>query len=312
MELYERLLYLHQHPARIAASFAYDLRHNPDASRPQIPAALAALLQARAQYQGQAEEIEREQREGVAPWADFGGTPTPAQLDAWHTQGDKEAEEIQRRIRAIIAALDALFCEICHALDAEGLTLTGGQISALKREALPDALAEELEAIKREHLASIPEGERLEDASAAALYEELTRQGLISGPYAAFAHHLGQFTHHLGQFTKERRKAPGEGLKWTGNKAEFAYFARRFAEHTQRGGMGQPYIREKALCRAFGFDDRQRVNTIRPYLSQQHTPRTSARIEAAFAAAWRAGEEARASSTGKPGEAPGLGASTPK
>lgn len=205
----------------------------------------------------------------------------------------------------ICAELDALFVELCRALDAEGLTLTGGQISALKRAGLPDALAEELEAIKGEHLASIPEAERLEDRNAAALYEELTRQGLICGPYTAFAY-------HLGQVTRGKQEAPAEGLKWTGNKAEFAYFARLFSEFTQPVGMGQPYIREKALCRAFGFDDRQRVNTIRPYLSDQHKPRTSAKIEAAFAAARRVKNEALAASTGEPGEAPAaLAASTP-
>lgn len=213
-------------------------------------------------------------------------------------EGDNSATEfvdLSRKMRNdICAELDALFAQLCRALDAEGLTLTGGQISTLKRAGLPDALAEELEAIKGEHLASIPEAERLEDESAAVLYEELTSQGLICGPYSAFCY-------YLGQVTQGKQKAPGEGLKWTGNKAEFAYFARLFSEFTQPGGMGQPYIREKALCRAFGLDDRQRVNTIRPYLSDQHKPRTSAKIEAAFAAAWRAKNEALAASTGEPG-----------
>ena len=223
-------------------------------------------------------------------------------------EGDSSATEfveLSRETRNnICAELDALFAELCRALDAEGLTLTGGQISALKRAGLPDALAEELEAIKGEHLASIPERERLDDRSAAALYEELTRQRLICGPYAAFAY-------YLGQVTRGKKKAPGEGLKWTGNKAEFAYFARLFSEFTQPVGMGQPYIREKALCRAFGFDDRPRVNTIRPYLSDQHKPRTSAKIEAAFAAARRVKNEALEASTGELGETPALAASTP-
>ena len=290
MELFERLLYLHQDPVKIAAGFADDMRNNPEADRSQIPAALASILQARSEYQAQAEEIEREQLERVAPWEDFGGTPNLAQRETWRAQADKDAKEEEQRVKETIAALDALFCEICRALDAEGLTLTGGQISALKRAGLPDALAEELETIKREHLASIPEAERLEDKSATALYEELTRQGLISGPYAAFSY-------YLGQVTRGKQKAPGEGLKWTGNKAEFAYFARLFSEFTQPGGMGQPYIREKALCRAFGFNDKQRVNSIRPYLSDQHTPKTRAKIDNAFAAARRAKNEALEAST---------------
>lgn len=300
MELFERLLYLHQDPVKIAAGFADYMRNNPEADRSQIPAALASILQARGIYQGDAEEIEREQLERVSPWEDFGGTPNQAQIENWRAQADKDAKEEEQRVKETITALDALFCKICRALDAEGLTLTGGQISAIKRAGLPDALAEELEAIKREHLASIQEAERLEGGSAAALYDELTRQGLISGPYTAFSY-------YLGQVTQGKQKAPGEGLKWTGNKAEFAYFARLFSEFTQPRGMGQPYIREKALCRAFGFNDRQRVNTIRPYLSDQHKPKTSAKIEAAFAAARRAKNEALAASTDEPGRSPAPG-----
>lgn len=300
MELFERLLYLHQDPVKIAEGFVDYMRNDPEADRRQIRAAFASLLQARSEYQAQAEEIEREQRERVAPWEDFGENATQTQREAWRTRVDEEATEAAQHVKAIIAALDALFCEICRALGAEGLTLTGGQISALKRAGLPDALAEELDAIKGEHLASIPEAERLEDGSAAALYEELTRQGLISGPYAAFSY-------YLGQVTQGKQKAPREGLKWAGNKAEFAYFARLFSEFTQPGGIGQPYIREKALCRAFGFDDRQRVNSIRPYLSDQHTPKTRGKIDEAFAAARRGTVEALETSTDEPGKA-----STPK
>ena len=47
MELFERLLYLHQDPVKIAAGFADDMRNNPEADRSQIPAALASILQAR-------------------------------------------------------------------------------------------------------------------------------------------------------------------------------------------------------------------------------------------------------------------------
>ena len=300
MELFERLLYLHQDPVKIAAGFADDMRNNPEADRSQIPAALASILQARSEYQGEAEEIEREQRERVAPWEDFGGTPNQAHIETWRAQADKDAKEEEQQVKETIAALDALFCEICRALDAEGLTLTGGQISALKRAGLPDALAEELETIKGVHLASIPEAERLGDESATALYKELTRRGLISGPYAAFSY-------YLGQVTRGKQKAPGEGLKWTGKKAEFAYFAQCFAYHTQPGGMGPPRPRAKALCRAFGFDDKRRVNTIGKYLSKRHKPRTRAKIEAAFAAARRAKNEALAASTDEPGRSPDPG-----
>ena len=300
MELFERLLHLHQDPVKIAAGFAYYMRNDPEADRSKIPAALASILRARSEYQAMAEEIEREQLERVAPWEDFGGTPDQAHIETWRAQADKEAKEEEQRVKETIAALDALFCAICRALDAEGLTLTGGQISALKRAGLPDALEEELEAIKRGHLASIPEVERLEDESAAALYNELTRQGLISGSYAAFSY-------YMGQVAKGKQKAPGEGLKWMGNEAEFAYFAQRFAYYTQGTVWGPPRTRERALCRAFGFDDKRRVNTIRPYLSDQHAPKTSAKIDKAFAAAGMVKNEAPKASTDEPGRslAPG-------
>ena len=276
----EELKYLYQYmwafpekSGKFAKDWAKGLATLKDKAAPgQIVEELSAILRRRNELQADTERLAR------------------------FYEGDRSATEfvdLSRTTRNnICVELDALFVELCRALDAEGLTLTGGQISALKRAGLPDALAEELEAIKGEHLASIPEAERLEDGNAAALYEELTRQGLISGPYAAFSY-------YLGQVTREKRKAPGEGLKWTGNKAEFAYFARLFSEFTQPGGFGQPYIREKALCRAFGFDDRQRVNTIRPYLSDQHKPRTSAKIEAAFAAAGGAKNESLEASTPK-------------
>lgn len=284
----EELKYLYQYmwafpekSGKFAKDWAKGLPTLKDKAAPgQIAEELSAILRRRNELQADTERLAR------------------------FYEGDRSATEfvdLSRTTRNnICVELDALFVELCRALDAEGLTLTGGQISALKRAGLPDALAEELEAIKGEHLASIPEAERLEDGNAAALYEELTRQGLISGPYAAFFY-------YLGRVTREKQKAPREGLKWTGNKAEFAYFARLFSEFTQPGGIGQPYIREKALCRAFGFDDRQRVNTIRPYLSDQHTPKTRGKIDEAFAAARRGTIEALETSTDEPGKA-----STPK
>ena len=284
----EELKYLYQYmwafpekSGKFAKDWAKGLATLKDEAAPgQIVEELSAILRCRNEKQEDAERLTR------------------------FYEGDNSATkfvDLSRKLyNDVCAELDALFCEICRALDAEGLTLTGGQISALKRAGLPDALAEELETIKGVHLASIPEAERLGDESATALYKELTRRGLISGPYAAFSY-------YLGQVTQGKQKAPGEGLKWTGNKAEFAYFARLFSEFTQPGGKGQPYIREKALCRAFGFDDRRRVNTIRPYLSDQHKPRTRAKIEAAFAAARSAKNEALAASTDDPGRIPDPG-----
>ena len=56
MELFERLLHLHQDPVKIAAGFAYYMRNEPDADKSQIPAALASILQAHSEYKAQAEE----------------------------------------------------------------------------------------------------------------------------------------------------------------------------------------------------------------------------------------------------------------
>lgn len=281
----EELKYLYQYmwafpekSGKFAKDWAKGLATLKDEAAPgQIVEELSAILRRRNEKQEDAERLTR------------------------FYEGDNSATkfvDLSRKLyNDVCAELDALFCEICRALDAEGLTLTGGQISALKRLGLPDALAEELKTIKRGHLASIPEAERLEDESAIALYKELTRQGLISGTYAAFSY-------YLGQVTREKRKAPGEGLKWTGKEAEFAYFARCFTYHTQGAVLGTPLVRQKPLCRAFGFDDKRRVNTIGKYLSKRHEPRTSAKIEAAFAAARSAKNEAPAASTDDPGRSP--------
>lgn len=300
MKLYERLEYMNASPAGLAGNFAEYVRHDPAANRAEIGRELSAILERRAQLAADLERIAEEMGEKRKAWQDFAdipGTPQPnkgaqlANIEA-DNAARAEAESVRVEVEAVISALDLLFCEICRALDFEGLSITSGEISALKRNTIPQRLAVEMDTIKRVKIATIPQAERLNVEDAAALYENLTRAGLISGPLEAFIY-------HLGQVTQGKQKAPGEGLKWTGNKAEFAYFARLFSEFTQPGGMGQPYIREKALCRAFGFDDRQRVNTIRPYLSDQHKPRTSAKIEAAFAAAGSAKNEALEASTQK-------------
>lgn len=284
----EELKYLYQYmwafpekSGKFAKDWAKGLATLKDEAAPgQIVEELSAILRRRNEKQEDAERLTR------------------------FYEGDNSATEfvdLSRKLyNDVCAELDASFVELCRALDAEGLTLTGGQISALKRAGLPDALAEELETIKGVHLASIPEAERLEDESAAVLYEELTRQGLISGPYAAFSY-------YLGQVTREKRKAPGEGLKWTGKEAEFAYFAQCFTYHTQGAVLGTPLVRQRALCRAFGFDDKRRVNTIGPYIGDQHKPRTSAKIDKAFAAARSAKNEALAASTDDPGRSPDPG-----
>ena len=169
--------------------------------------------------------------------------------------------------------LAAIFTQICRALGTAGVTLSGGEISALKRLGLPDTLAAELAALRRAKISAIPAAERLGAADAAALYYGLARQGLISGPLAAFGY-------YLGELTSAGEKPAKNALSWAGTAALFSYFAWRFTIHTQPAALGYT-IREKALCLAFGFSERQRLNVVRPYLSEmRQETKDSAEIDA--------------------------------
>lgn len=281
MKLFERLLYLHENPATLAASYAERMRWDGEADRAEMLAELAATLAARNTWAAEAESLERERAERCSPAQDFAGiepeTPGQAEPETSPAQGNAEAQAEAERLAARVAALDALFCEMCRALDAEGLTLTGGEISALARQGLPEHLAAELDAVKR---AAIPRAERLGADDAAALWDGLTRQGLISGTAATFAYYLGQLSN---------RKPQGQekALCWRGTDALFCYFAWRLSMYMQRAALGYT-IREKALCRAFGISEEKRRNTIRPYLSDmrqeetRHKPKGSAGIDALF------------------------------
>ena len=240
--------------AKFAADFAKGWANPPaDAAPGQIVEELAAILKARNEKQALAK------------------SPTFSPELAEAAQNYFDAVERPE--------LEGVFLEICRALDAEGLTLSGGEISALKRLGLPDTLAAELETLRRAKIATIPEAERLGADDAAALYYGLTRQGLISGPLAAFGY-------YLGELTSAGEKPAKNALSWAGTAALFSYFAWRFTIHTQPAALGYT-IREKALCLAFGFSERQRLNVVRPYLSEmrQETrphPKGSAEIDALF------------------------------
>ncbi len=172
--------------------------------------------------------------------------------------------------------LAAIFTQICRALGTAGVTLSGGEISALKRQGMPDTLAAELAALRRDKIATIPEAERLGADDAAALYYGLTRKGLISGPCAAFVYYLGKPS------TRQAKPAK-KALSWTGTAADFAYFVQRLANLAAalQNKTTSPN-RAKALCLAFGIDERQRVNVINPYLTDMHKPKGSAEIDAIF------------------------------
>ncbi len=284
MKLFERLLHLHQNPAKIAAYFAEYMRHDPEADRGRILIEFAAILRARAAFCADLEAIESDLIDRRSPWEDFDEGDAEsyrAEISAWHANYQKEGADEALRIRSRVRLLDTLFHKICRALDAEGLTLTGGQISAIKRSGVPDILVNDLDAMKSELRPSLPDAERLDEDRAKCLYNGLISQGLISGSYAAFYY-------HLGQDPMRRAQPPKEGLRWAGNIAEFAYFARCFASHTQSEVKGSPLIREKALCHAFGISDRRRANSVRPYLGSRHEPKTKSKIDTVFATAFAA------------------------
>lgn len=246
MELYETML---QYPAKrekIAAEIASFTQADGTA---QVCAELAAILRRMQETQALAARPELSPELAAAAGASY-------------------ALERQE--------LAAIFTQICRALGTAGVTLSGGEISALKRQGMPDTLAAELAALRRDKIATIPEAERLGADDAAALYYGLTRQGLISGPCAAFVYYLGKPSNRQAKPTKK-------ALSWTGTAADFAYFVQRLANLAAalQNKTTSPN-RAKALCLAFGIDERQRVNVINPYLTDMHKPKGSAAIDAIF------------------------------
>ena len=267
MKLFERLEYLNASPADLAGNFAEYMRHDPAADRKQIGQEMGAILERRAQLAADLESLAEETAQRCSAWQDFAdlpGMPQPGKgAELANIEAEKatqaEAESARVEVEAKISALDLLFCEICRALDFEGLSITSGEISALKRCAIPQRLADELDAIKRGKIATIPQAERLSAEDAAALFEGLTREGLISGPLEAFIY-------HLGQLSTPKPKRPNMALSWLGTGAQFAFFAWRLSIYTQRWACGYT-IRRKALFLAFGIDARKARNVIDPYIS---------------------------------------------
>lgn len=246
MELYETML---QYPAKrekIAAEIASFTQADGTA---QVCAELAAILRRMQETQALAARPELSPELAAAAGASY-------------------ALERQE--------LAAIFTQICRALGTAGVTLSGGEISALKRQGMPDTLAAELAALRRDKIATIPEAERLGADDAAALYYGLTRQGLISGPCAAFVY-------YLGKPSNRQAKPAKKALSWTGTAADFAYFVQRLANLAAalQNKTTSPN-RAKALCLAFGIDERKRVNVINPYLTDMHKPKGSAEIDAIF------------------------------
>ena len=148
-------------------------------TRAAIWAKLAAILAERNALAAELETI-------TSPAQDFAGIGPAPSPDALAAQ-DADTQRRRDAQGATIAAKDALFCEICRAMDAAGLTFSGGEISALKRRGLPDALAADLDAVKAGKIAELPAAERLDADTAKSLYSALTSTGLISGHWDTFA-----------------------------------------------------------------------------------------------------------------------------
>lgn len=273
--LFETMMQSPEERAEIAANFAEYMRFDPEADRAQIGRELAAILERREHLAADAEALALELAERCSAAQDFAdipgtGTPGPealAQLDSSAQDAAAEGRGTAERLAADIAALDALFLTICHALDAEALTLSGGEISALKRRGMPDTLAAALDTLHKGHRATIPAAERLTPEDAAALFDGLARQGFISGPPAAFGY-------YLARQSTPAAKPPKNGLFWTGNPGEFAYFVQLLHDYnTARLKPYQPGRNTTALCRAFGIDEQTRINKIQPALTHGTTPR---------------------------------------
>lgn len=209
-------------------------------------------------------EIVKERQDLAAVLA---GTDSPAQDFAEigpASSPDALAElnaATQRRrdaLAADLAAKDTLFCEICRAMDAAGLTFTIEQIKVLKRLKMPETLAAALDIAKAP--ATIPAAERLKPEHARKLYAGLTNNGFISGPESAF-------NYHLAQQTNTKPKRPETALKWLGKPMQFCFFAWQLSKLMQM--TGNPTIKESALCHIFGMPYGKNTS-VRRYFSDLH------------------------------------------
>ena len=281
MMLFERMMQHFGERAKIAAEYAEYMRHDTEADRAQIGRELAAILERRERLAGDVEALAVELATRCSAADDFAsiaGTDAAAGTNGSAQDAATQAGDTAQRLAADIAALDALFITICRALDAEGLTISGGKISPLKRQKIPKALAAELDNIKRSKVATLTPTERLTARDAAALFDGLTRQGLICGD-------LDAFSYYLAQQPDKGKKPPKNALSWTGSSALFAYFIDRYFRHIagKNGKVTHPN-KAKALCLAFGIDDKRRANTICKdlYNPNKKTTRGSALIDDIF------------------------------
>ena len=283
-----------QHPeahradiARIAETFARDMRENPEATRADIWRELDGVLTFRGELLALCSELEREAAERGTPYEDFaeldgidpeaaGNGPELAAEQAReskrHTATDAgqkspqngqkaagdavarmqaertaEAAELAQSTRARVKLLNMLFRAACRELARQGFTLSLQEIANRKR-----TFGVSLQCMDVLAAAEIPKAERLTQRQTETLWEGLTRHGLISGSLAAFSYYFGPTTHG-------RPKDAAGGLKWNGNGREFGYFVRNLSELFRANDNNNPEgcrknARGAEICHVFGRD----------------------------------------------------------
>lgn len=263
MMLFERMMQTPAAGAQIAADFAGYMAAAPDWK--QIRTELAGILNRRKVLLYELERLEEEHSQRRTPVEDFAGVEAPTTATHTAPADPEEYEAAAKAIKDEIRTLNRFARLICAALYREGITATGGQISALTALGMPASVAAALDMLKRDKVAVLPPDERLTEQDAAAMFDGLAGKGLITGSKS-------DFIVYFGQGYEKAAKRLKRGLSWLGEGAQLAYFIARYSQIAlmQTGQRGTPTYREKAFCRIFGIDERTRANTLRPYLSDFH------------------------------------------
>lgn len=220
----------------------------------------------------------KQEREGLAHYVsaaeDFAETPEEEERGRARTQAERE--RLGAEIDAERRALGLLFRTMCRALGYFGITFTGQELRKIREgRELTAKQAEALGALHRTKTPTLPVEYRLTEEDTAALYEGLTREGLVSGSLASFSYHLGPLSN--GEPIGENSP-----ISWTSSAALFAYFVDRLTEYAQAMHDDKKAwnYRTTALCLAFGT----KRSTIERSLREGAAPRGSEAIDKIFQA----------------------------
>ena len=270
MTLYEQLRQTPGEHARLAFDFAEYIRHGCTAEegRERAKNALDEMQEHRSWLAFDLERLEGERAGRESAAVDFAGIEEePGRAVNPSEEECPRIDAAAGTIKAEIAQLDSFFVEVCRALALQGFSLSGGEISPFTQRGLPPALAAELNELKQEKQTTIPADERLTDKDAAALFKGLAAAGLVSVENGQFE----AFCEYFGQVDGKRPKPAKTALKWLGKPKEFAYFLWRISQYMQRESVisGKGYTtRQVAICRAFGFNQKDRENKFRHHIDE--------------------------------------------